>query len=163
MRAMDAMPETVAKSSRGRSPVVAKSSGFGSTVGANRPEVTLRKSRSALTNGKRLLHGVDGRSPWVRRCKDIIAAHVADLGGEANTSAAERSIIRRAAVLTTELERLEVRFAQAGEASAEDLDIYARIAANLRRLLEAIGLQRRPRDLTPPDPLIYAAQQDNVA
>jgi hypothetical protein len=74
-----------------------------------------------------------------------------------------RSIIRRAAVLTTELERLEVRFAQAGEASAEDLDIYARIAANLRRLLEAIGLQRRPRDVTPPDPLIYAAQQDKVA
>jgi hypothetical protein len=83
----------------------------------------------------------------VRRCRDIIAEHTADLGGADNCSAAERSIIRRAAVLTTELERLEVRFAQAGEASAEDLDIYARIAANLRRMLEAIGLQRRPREV----------------
>jgi hypothetical protein len=133
----------------GRSPVAAKS--------------LPRTSRSALTNGKRLLPGVDGRGPWVRRCRDIIAEHISDLGGADNCSAAERSIVRRAAVLTTELERLEVRFAQAGEASAEDLDIYARIAANLRRLLEAIGLQRRPRDLTPPDPLIYAAQQDNVS
>jgi len=40
------------------------------------------------------------RSPWVRRCKDVIAAHLSDLGGADNTSAAERSIIRRAAVLT---------------------------------------------------------------
>ena len=71
------------------------------------------------------------------------------MGGADNTSAAERSIIRRAAVLTTELERLEVKFASAGEASTEDLDAYSRVSANLRRLLEAVGLRRRPRDVTP--------------
>jgi hypothetical protein len=49
-----------------------------------------------------------------------------------------------------------VKFATAGEASNEDLDLYARTAGNLRRLLEAIGLRRRPRDVTP-DPLDYAA------
>jgi hypothetical protein len=75
-----------------------------------------------ITNGSKLLLGIDGRSPWVRRCKDIIAAHLSDLGGADNTSAAERSTIRRAAVLTTELERFEVKFASAGEASTEDLD-----------------------------------------
>ena len=37
--------------------------------------------KSGITNGTRLLPGIDGRSPWVRRCKDIIAAHVSDLGG----------------------------------------------------------------------------------
>ena len=58
-------------------------------------------------------------------------------------------IIRRVAVLTTELERLEVKFATAGEASADDIDLYARVAANLRRLLEAVGLRRRPRDVSP--------------
>jgi hypothetical protein len=78
--------------------------------------------RSRITNGSKLLLGIDGRSPWVRRCKDIIAAHPSDLGGADNTSAAERSTIRRAAVLTTELERFEVKFASAGEASTEDLD-----------------------------------------
>jgi hypothetical protein len=37
-----------------------------------------------------------------------------------------------------ELERMERQFALAGEASAEDLDIYARVAGNLRRLLESV-------------------------
>jgi hypothetical protein len=108
-----------------------------------------RSGRSRITNGSKLLLGIDGRSPWVRRCKDVLAAHLSDLGGADNTSAAERSIIRRVAVLTTELERLEVKFASAGEASTEDLDTYSRVSANLRRLLEAVGLQRRPRDVTP--------------
>jgi hypothetical protein len=113
------------------------------------PEVLPRKGRSQITNGKVLVAGVDQRSPWVRRAKDVIAAHLSDLGGVDNTSAAERSIIRRAAILTVELERLETKFALAGEASAADLDIYARVAANMRRLLETVGIQRRPRDVTP--------------
>jgi hypothetical protein len=50
--------------------------------------------------------------------------------------------------LTVELERLEAKFATAGEADANELDQYARVAANLRRLLEAVGLQRRARDVT---------------
>ena len=29
--------------------------------------------RSAITNGSRLLPGVDGHSPWVRRAKDLIS------------------------------------------------------------------------------------------
>jgi len=107
------------------------------------------RQRSRITNGSALLPGVDGRSAWIRRCKDIIAAHLSDLGGEANTSAAERSIIRRASVLTVELERLEARFAVAGEANTDDLDLYQRTAGNLRRLLEAVGIERRARDVGP--------------
>jgi hypothetical protein len=92
-----------------------------------------------------LLPGVDGRNEWARRARDSYNEHVADMGGADNISAAERSILRRAAVLATELERLEVRFALAGEAEATDLDLYQRTAANLRRLLEAVGLQRRAK------------------
>jgi hypothetical protein len=116
---------------------------------APRPPVVPRKDRqkSRISNGSALLPGVDGRSPWVRRCKDVIAAHLSDLGGADNTSAAERSIIRRAAVLTTELERLEAKFALAGEADAGDLEVYQRCANSLRRLLEAVGLQRRPKNV----------------
>jgi hypothetical protein len=106
-----------------------------------------QKSRQA--NGTALLPGVDGRSAWVRRCKELIADHISDLGGADNASAGERSIIRRACVLTVELERMERQFALAGEASAGDLEIYARVAGNLRRLLEAVGLQRRARNVTP--------------
>jgi hypothetical protein len=94
-----------------------------------------------------LLLGVDGRSAWVRRCKDVIASHVSDLGGVDNCSAAEQSIVRRAAVLPTELEQLEVRFATAGQADAGDLEIYQRCANSLRRLLEAVGLQRRAKQV----------------
>jgi hypothetical protein len=114
--------------------------------------------RSRITNGSALLPGVDGRNAWVRRCKDVINEHIADLGGPDNVSAAEHSIIRRACVLTVELERLERKFALAGEASTDDIDLYQRVANSLRRLLEAVGLQRRSRDVTPPDPLAYARE-----
>ena len=115
------------------------------------------RQHSAITNGSKLLAGVDGRNPWVKRCKDLIAEHTVDLGGADNVSAAERSIIRRASVITAELEFLEARFAGAGGAEPDDLDLYLRGSNNLRRLLEAVGLQRRPRDVTP-DPLAYARE-----
>ena len=117
----------------------------------DRPVVARRSTagdplKSRITNGSALLPGVDGRSPWVRRCKDVIASHLSDTP---DASAAERSIIRRASVLTVELERMERQFALAGEADADDLDAYQRCANSLRRLLEAVGLQRRPRDVGP--------------
>ena len=115
------------------------------------------KQRSALTNGKKLLMGVDGRSPWLRRLRDLLSIHTNDLGGPDAISEGEKSIVRRIATITAELELLESRFAIAETgAKAEDLDLYFRGANNLRRLLEAVGLQRRSRDITPPDPLAYA-------
>jgi hypothetical protein len=81
--------------------------------------------------------------------RDLINLHVSDLGGEAAVSEAERSIVRRAATLTVELERMEAAFATAGEAKPGDLDLYQRTAGNLRRLLEAVGLERRQRNVTP--------------
>jgi hypothetical protein len=105
-------------------------------------------NKSRITNGK-LLPDVDGRSAWARRCRDILAEHIADLGGELNTTAALRSIARRSAVLATELELLESQFATAGQATAEQLDLYTRTASALRRLLEALGLERRARDVSP--------------
>jgi hypothetical protein len=110
-----------------------------------------RTGRSRITNGTALLPGIDGRSAWVRRAKDIIALHLSDLGGFDNTSAAERSLVRRASTLTVELERLEAKFAAAGAADPNDLEVYQRCANTLRRLLEAVlpGMQRRPRDVGP--------------
>lgn len=105
--------------------------------------------RSAVTNGSSVLPGVDGRSTWVRRLRDLIALHVSDLGGEDQITEAERSIVRRAATLTVELERLEAKFAQAGQAEAGELALYTTTSNTLKRLLEAVGLQRRPRDVTP--------------
>jgi hypothetical protein len=105
--------------------------------------------RSAVTNGRRLfVDGGDGRGPWARRMRDVIELHISDLGGIEAASEAEKSIIRRAATLTIELERLEAKFS-AGKAFDTDLDMYQRCSNSLRRLLEAVGIQRRPRDVTP--------------
>jgi hypothetical protein len=106
--------------------------------------------RSRATNGKSLFaEGGDMRGPWARRLRDVLGLHLSDIGGIEAASEAERSILRRAAVLTVELERLEARFAVNDTSSADDLDLYQRTAGNLRRLLESVGLQRRPRDVTP--------------
>ena len=104
------------------------------------------QSRATTTIG--LLPGVSGCSGWSRRLKDLIGLHMADLGGPEAVSAAEASIIRRAATLTCELEQLEVRFAADG-ATPEQLDLYSRASNTLRRHLESIGLKRVPRDLNP--------------
>lgn len=109
-----------------------------------------------MSNGNQLLAGADGRSLWVRRCRDVLELHLSDLGP--NTSEAERSIVRRASVLTVELERLELRFATAGVASPADLDLYNRVSANMRRLLEAVGLKRRGRPV--PSLAEYLAAKD---
>jgi hypothetical protein len=106
-------------------------------------------ARSRVSNGSALLPGVDGRSTWVRRLRDLIALHLSDLGGDDAVSEAERSIVRRIATLTVELERMEGGFALAGEALPGQIDLYQRTANSLRRLLEAIGLERRKRDVTP--------------
>jgi hypothetical protein len=104
--------------------------------------------RSKVANGRKLIPGVSGHSVWIRRAKEHIADAIADLGGEANTSAAERNLVRRAATLSVELERLEAKFATAGEADPADLDLYQKLSNTLRRLLAALGLHRRPRDVS---------------
>ena len=114
-----------------------------SYVGQSKPQ-----ARSRISNGQALLPGVDGRSTWARRLRDLIGLHLSDLGGEDAVSAAEASIIRRAATLTVELERLELVFATS-DAKPDDLDLYQRMSNTLRRLLETTGLKRVPRNVTP--------------
>jgi hypothetical protein len=61
-------------------------------------------TRSKVTNGNAILPGTDGRTAYVRRARDLIDLHLADLGGVDNASQAEQSIIRRIAILSVELE-----------------------------------------------------------
>ena len=103
--------------------------------------------RSRVTNGSALLPGVDGRSVWARRLRDVSDAIIGDLGGSDMLSEAQRSIVRRAATLTVELERMERNFAL-GYAKAEDIDLYQRAANTLKRLLMAVGLKRRARPVS---------------
>jgi hypothetical protein len=94
-----------------------------------------------------LLPGIDGRSLWARRCRDLTAQLVADQGGDDVISAAKMAIVRRAAIIQVELELRELRFAEA-EPSYQQLEQYSRISGNLRRMLESLGLERRAKDVT---------------
>jgi hypothetical protein len=148
------------KNSNGH-PVVARNAPNRVPVDPKDPEVNARKGRSRVTNGRLFVLGTDQRNPWIRRCKDIAAAHTGDLGGERAISEAQRSLIRRISILTIQSEMLESKFAQAhGDASAKDLDLYIRASGNLRRLLQTIGLERRQKDVTP-DPLQFARGYQN--
>ena len=103
--------------------------------------------RSAVTNGKRLFVQGDGRGPWARRYRDLITAHVSDLGGpDAGLSEAQISLIKRASAVEVELEAMEGKMSR-GE--PVDLDLFTRALGHLRRVLETLGLERKPRNVTP--------------
>ncbi|SIO49705.1 hypothetical protein SAMN05443247_06524 [Bradyrhizobium erythrophlei] len=110
------------------------------------------RHRSRITNGALFARVIqNGRSGWSRRLQDLLALHIADLGGPDVISAGERSICRRIAAITVELEWIEQQsFALSKHGpTAEQLDLYFRGANNLRRLLESVGLKRVARDVTP--------------
>jgi hypothetical protein len=110
----------------------------------------MARLRSAISNGSHLLADLDHRGAWARRLKDLIASHVSDLGGIDQVSEAEKVLVRRAAMLTLQLELQEQRFArnEGGEASSKQIETYQRVTNTLRRTLESLGLQRRTRDIT---------------
>jgi hypothetical protein len=114
---------------------------------ADRPKLdpSLTRIRSAITNGSQLLAGCDHRSARMRRLRDLVGAHLADLGGAEACSQAEMCIVRRCALMTIELELLEARFEANDGATAAELDCYQRVAGSLRRLHESLGLKRRAR------------------
>src|SRR5262249_4306002 len=66
-----------------------------------------RRPRSAVTSGRRLFVEGDSGSAWGRRFHDLVAGHVADLGGRDLLSEAQVSLIRRASSIECELERLD--------------------------------------------------------
>ena len=95
--------------------------------------------------------------------RDTIHAMHAHLGGEENISEPARMMSRRVAAFEAELVHLEDGFARVrseGRApDTESLDLYSRMSSAQRRMLEAIGLSRVPRDITPA-PLDFAKAFD---
>ena len=121
----------------------------------------LSQPRSRVTTQRQLFaDGGDIRSAWARRLRDLFELHISDLGGNDAASEAERSIARRAAVITVELERMEASFA-VRDATPDQIELYHRTASSLRRLLESLGLKRRPRDVTEPTTYI-AIEYENT-
>ena len=108
------------------------------------PKKPKRKS-SAVTSGRRLFVEGDGRSPWSRRYRDLIAGHTSDLGGYEALSEAQKSLIRRASAIECELEQMEGKLSQGEEI---DIDVFTRSSSHLRRIFETLGIERRAKDIT---------------
>ena len=105
-----------------------------------------KRPRSAVTSGRQLFVNGDANSAWSRRFHDLVVGHVTHLGGADLLSEAQFSLIRRAAAIECELERLD---AQLSRNEPVDMDAYARVAGHLRRMFETLGLERVARDVTP--------------
>src|SRR5262245_58326058 len=99
-------------------------------VGRKRLTPSKRFFRSSITNGSAVLREVDHRSAYMRRFRDLISGHATDLGGIDVLSEGQYAIIRRAALLQTQLELMEQKFAERedGVATTSEIETYQRAA-----------------------------------
>jgi hypothetical protein len=95
---------------------------------------TSTTNRSAVTNGSKLLVGIDGRSPTARRFRDLVQAFKAEVGG--GLSQAELAMIKTAASLAL---TSEMRQADLVNGKPVDLDDLIRLASEVRRILAEIA------------------------
>jgi hypothetical protein len=107
-------------------------------------------TRAAVSNGSRLhAKGVDLRTREARRFRDLTLSFAESFGGVERLTEAERSLIRSAASLTVQAERLHPQ-AAAGE--AVDLEALTRLSNAQARVLMALK-RKTPRPGTAPSPL----------
>lgn len=99
-------------------------------------------NRSRVTNGTRLLEGIDGRTPGARRFRDLIDSFASDLGGAQDLSEAERALVKQAASVTIRAEQLQAAIVR-GE--AVDPDELIRLSNTSRRLLASIRRRAAPK------------------
>jgi hypothetical protein len=104
------------------------------------------RTRSAVTNHKDLLPGLDGRSASARRFRDLVNAFVADMGGLDRCSEIKLGLVRRLAAATVQAELLEARMV-----NGEQVDIgqLCTLASTTVRIASRLGLERRAKNVTP--------------
>ena len=99
-------------------------------------------NRSKVTNGSRLLEGIDGRSPIARRFRDLVSSFAHDLGGMVQLSEADRALVKQAASLTVLSEQLQAAIVR-GE--PVDPDSLIRLTNTARRTLAGIRRKEQPK------------------
>ena len=95
----------------------------------------------------------------MRRLRDLMSSHIADLGGERDLSHAERVLVQRASMLALQCELFEKKFIEdGGPASMRAFVQYMSAINCARRVLETLGLKRRARPV--PDLASYLARKN---
>ena len=110
------------------------------------PGELVPRTRSAVTNHKDLLPGLDGRSASARRFRDLVLSYVADMGGLDRCSEIKLGLLRRLAATTVQAELLEARMV-----NGEQIDVgqLCTLASTTVRIASRIGLERRAKPVTP--------------
>jgi hypothetical protein len=117
------------------------------TVAAPKPRGARKVyARSRVSNGNKLLAGVDGRTLVARRFRDLVLQIVNDQGGADQLAEARLQLIRRFSAAAVIAESMESRLAN-GEAI--DIAEHALLCSTLVRIAQRIGINRLPKDMTP--------------
>jgi hypothetical protein len=98
-------------------------------------------NRSKVTNGKKMLAGLDGRSAEARRWRDLVASYTSDLGGPAKLTEAQRTLVTQAATLQVQAERMQAAVIRGEPVDAEQL---TRLANAATRCLARLGMRAAP-------------------
>src|ERR1700676_2343169 len=101
---------------------------------------TSKANRSAVTNGSKLLVGIDMRSPTARRFRDLVQAYKAEIGGD--LSEPEMAMIKTAASLSLTAELMQADIVNGKPSNTDDL---IRLSSEVRRILDAITLKAGKR------------------
>jgi hypothetical protein len=107
------------------------------------PDGLPKRSRSAVTNGRRLHVVAPKDNKWMRRFRDVLAEIISDLGRD-GLSEGQRQLARRAATISIACERMEGDAAAGAEI---DLEIYGRLTDRLGRAFHRLGLRRQQREV----------------
>jgi hypothetical protein len=110
---------------------------------ADSPASSARKptARSRITNGKELLANIDGRSTEARRYRDLCLSFGDDCGGAATLTEVQRALVRQAAALTVQSEKLQGAMIRGENVSHEQM---TRVANSLARTIQRLGFKRAP-------------------
>lgn len=104
-----------------------------------------RYGRSATSNGKDLLAGIDQRSAIYRRYRDIVELIVGDQAGAA-LSEVRKGLIRQYAAARVLAEAMDSRITNGEQISIAE---FAALSSTLCRLSSRIGLDREQKNITP--------------
>jgi hypothetical protein len=122
--------------------------------GADTPPLAPRRTRTRRGKVRLItLDALDARTAAAHSVRELIATLSADLGGD--LSAGEQQLVQRAAMIGAIVADCEARWAAGQQV---ELAEYFMAVNTQRRVLATLGLRRRPRDVTPPDPLQYARE-----
>ncbi|WP_159727573.1 hypothetical protein [Methylosinus sp. Ce-a6] len=124
-----------------RSPA-ARSAAPPSPSGRMRLIVPSKTNRSRAANCIAALPGLDGRSAEARRFRDLVVALASPLGNIDDLPEETIALVRTAAGLTMQSERLQAAIVKGEQVNHDDL---TRVANGLSRTLSALRARRRPK------------------